>query len=121
MVEQVAEPRLDYIDLGARDRDIFGPIIGDSPSLEFSLRLSIDVRSRVNPRRHGAAIGAAATRIERICTRSRHPGRIARSVANKNGLILRRDALSYAFPSESPTFCICSGVGRASTGLKLSS
>jgi hypothetical protein len=100
LVEQVAEPRLDYIDLGARDRDIFRPIVGDGPSFEFSLRLSIDVRPSFNSRRYDAAIGADAARTERICTRSGHPGRIARSVSNKNGLILRRDALSYALPSE---------------------
>jgi hypothetical protein len=99
LVEQVAEPRLDYIDLGARDRDIFGPIVGDRPGFEVSLRLSIDVRPSVNPRRRAAAIGSDAARIERICTRSRHIGRIARSVSNKNGLILRRDALSHASPS----------------------
>ncbi|MBG0809536.1 hypothetical protein IY145_09105 [Methylosinus sp. H3A] len=100
LVEQVAEPRLDYIDLGARDRDFFGPIIGDSPGFEVSLRLSIDVRPSFIPRRRDPAIGADAARIERICTRSGHPGRIARSISNKNGLILRRDALSYASPSE---------------------
>jgi hypothetical protein len=100
LVEQVPEPRLDYIDLGARGRDHFGPIIGDSPRFEFSLRLSIDVRPSFIPRRHDAAIGADAARIERICTRSGHPGRIARSVSNKNGLILRHDSLSCALPSE---------------------
>jgi hypothetical protein len=99
LVEQVPEPRLDYIDFGARDRDIFGPIIGDSPGFEFSEGFWIDVRPSSNPRRRDAAIGADAARIERICTRSRHPGRIARSISNKNGLILLRDALSYALPS----------------------
>lgn len=100
LVEQVAEPRLDYIDFGARDRDIFGPIIGDSPGVDFSVGFWIDVRPSSNPRRRDAAVGSDAARIERICARSRHLGTIARSVANKNGLILRRDALSYAFPSE---------------------
>ena len=46
LVEQIAEPRLEHIYLGLRDRHARGPVVDDAPLLKVVLRWPADARPR---------------------------------------------------------------------------
>jgi hypothetical protein len=81
-VKEVAEPRLDYVELGVHDRNALGPIIGDDPAREVVLRWPADARPRLKPDVEVIGQDAQAE------ARSGHPHRIAprRSEANDPSL-----------------------------------
>ncbi len=38
LIEEIAEPRLEHVHLGFRDRDMLGPVVGDGPGGKVMLR-----------------------------------------------------------------------------------
>jgi hypothetical protein len=65
-IEKIAEPRLEYVDLGVRDRYARGPIVHHAPRLDIVFDRSSDARPRtrndVDVVGQGASFGSGTTR-----------------------------------------------------------
>lgn len=46
-IEQIAEPRIEHVELGIHNRHIFGPIVGDGPGLDSVLDRAANARPRL--------------------------------------------------------------------------
>lgn len=85
---QVAEPRLEYVYLGLRDRDMLGPVVGGGPGRKVVLGRPTDTRPRLDG--NIKVIGQHA----QAGARSGHPCRIALHICGGNGRSLSHDPLS---------------------------
>lgn len=96
-VEHVAEPSLEYVDLGVRDWRARGPIVDDTPGLN----VVSDRTTKARPGRvldekivgQGAEFGAPMTVMGAKGRRSGHADSIARTADKRNSAILRGGAL----------------------------
>jgi hypothetical protein len=63
LIEEIAEPCLEYVELGVGDRHALGPIVGNGPACEVLFRRPTDARPRTRDNvkiiRQHAAFGAA--------------------------------------------------------------
>ena len=97
LIEKIAEPCLEHVNLGLRDRQSLGPVVGDRPRLKVVFDRPADARPRlewdVRIVRHDASDGALVTVFAARGARSGHPDRIARSADKQNNPILRHGTL----------------------------
>jgi hypothetical protein len=92
LVENIAEPCLEHIDLGLRDQHLFGPVVDDTPSLKGAFDWSADARPGldfdVKIVGEDAEAGSSATIFAAMGTWIGHPDRIARTADKQNIRIL---------------------------------
>jgi hypothetical protein len=81
LVEQVAEPRLEYVDFGLSDRDAPGPIVDDPPGFDVGFDRPAEARPGfdldVKIVGQNAEAGAVAAVFVDMGARSGHLDRIA--------------------------------------------
>src|SRR5579883_1602787 len=87
LVEEIAEPRLEHVHFGMRDRHALGPIVRDGPGREIMLRRPADARPRL--RRDVKVVGQDA----QADTRSGHPASIAQHGLRANDRSLSHNTL----------------------------
>ncbi|MEI9992649.1 MAG: hypothetical protein WDM86_21780 [Rhizomicrobium sp.] len=96
-IEEVAEPCLEHVNLGFRDRDAPGPVVGDGPRRNIMLRRPADAGPRlqldVKIVGQDVQVRIVATVFAVKGTRLGHPDRIARLTRDKNSRILRHSTL----------------------------
>lgn len=97
LVEEVAEPRLEHVHLGVRDRDTRGPVVGDGPRLKVVLRRPANAELKlagvvIKAWRRRTDSDAPATNVSAIGARSGHAVSIAHSQGNQNGQNPRHSA-----------------------------